>query len=228
MTQRLFLNKLGIVELPSLLSPGSSIAVSAATFWVGWYNIWSTARLIIVKDQPFTDNNPTYIDFRSGLYTLKNIQDIINARSNKGAYLDLLPNGDVHLQIAKGYKLTMNDKGLQELLGIYIPKNHKYLLAGDHFGAPEMCSFKSLRLYCDEISDKNNLLQGEESKILQHFQLKECEYKFGDPISYDFQNPFFAMISYSTTSLHFRLTDKYDNKNISRDARIELLINGKV
>ena len=222
--QRLFLNKLGTVQLPEPLPAGSMIAVSTASFWVGWYNIWNTARFIIVKDQGLTDDNPTYIDLIPGLYTLKMLQDAINTRSKKSAYLDILPNGDVKLQVAKGYMLTFTDP-FKHLLGIPIPENHKHLKAGDYFGTPEICNFKSLRLYCDEISDKNNLLQGVESKILQHFQLRECEHKFGDPISYDFKNPFFIPLAHSTNSLNFRLTEEFHQKNIEiRGVRIELII----
>ena len=107
--QRLFLNKLGTVQLPEPLPAGSMIAVSTASFWVGWYNIWNTARIIIVKDEALPDDNPTFIDLRPGLYTLKMLQDAINARSKKSAYLDILPNGDVKLQVAKGYMLTFTD-----------------------------------------------------------------------------------------------------------------------
>ena len=224
MLKPLYLSKLGEVQLPEYLKEGSSIAISKATIWVEWHNIWVTAWMIIVRDQKLPDDNPTYMYFRSGLYTLKNIQAIINGRSNKGAYLDLLPNGDIHLQIAKGNKLTMNDKGLQELLDIYTPKNDKYLLAGDHFGKPQICMFKTLRLYCNEVEDKNNLVKGAKSKVLQHLELKECDYTLGMPISYHYDTPYFIALAAPTDRLHFKLKDEFGNTVDTRGVRLELLI----
>ena len=67
--KRLYVNKLGEVQLPYYIKAGSSIVISRATLWIDWYNIWKTARIIIVKDQKHPDKNPTYIDFKLA-YTL--------------------------------------------------------------------------------------------------------------------------------------------------------------
>ena len=152
-----------------------------------------------MKDQIAIDDDPTFIDFSPGLYTLNMIKNTVNAQGRKGIFIDVLPNGDVRFQIVKGYKMTMTDL-LPTLLGIKIPIYHKYLRAGEYLGPPMIHPFRTLRLHCNEIKDEDNLPQGQKSHIVHHFELNEHEYTLGLPIRYQYETPYFIPLRSSRLS----------------------------
>ena len=89
------------MTLPEHLAPNTQIAINTAQLFVGWFNLWNNANIIIVKKDLPTDPNPTYIQFKEGLYTLNDFKNIFNANSNNIIWLDSLADGKIKITLAK-------------------------------------------------------------------------------------------------------------------------------
>ena len=203
--KRLFITKTGDINLPEHIKSHSKIAVKTAQFSVAWFNLLNYGNVIIVKKDVATDPNPTYIQFREGLYTMKDFKAIFNANSKNLLWLDYFVDGKIRIKLAKGYMFTMTDM-LPQILGLDIPK-HKYFMNEETFGIPNFNVVKSLHLYCREIDDENNWVDGKKSKLLHNFPLK-TSYKLGETIIYSYENPVYIPLINSTDILHFELTDQ--------------------
>ena len=75
--KRLLLTKFeaGGVTLPEHLAPNTQIAINTAHLFVGWFNLWNNANIIIVRNDLPTDPDATYIQCREGLYTLNDFEE---------------------------------------------------------------------------------------------------------------------------------------------------------
>ena len=209
------------VTLPEHLTANTQIAIKSAQLFVGWFNLWNNANIIIVKNDLPTDPNPTYIQFREGLYTLNDFKNIFNANSKNIIWLDYLADGKIKITLAKNYKYTMTD-GLPQILGLHLPK-HKFFMNKETFGIPHFNGIKSLRLYCREIDDENNWVDGRKSKLLHYFPLNTT-YKLGESLIYHHENPVYIPLISSTDILHFELTDQNDAVVSTPIGFIEFLI----
>ena len=86
----------------------------------------------------------------------------------------------IFLTIKPGYEVNTHEDMLK-FLEIGITKQ-KWIAAKTYYGIPQFHAIKDLRLYCNEIDDENNLLQGKKSKLFEQFILN-THYKIGDDFS---------------------------------------------
>ncbi len=78
-------------------------------------------------------------------------------------------------------------------------------------------------MFCTEMNTENNYLDGEKTQLLHYFPLS-TPYRYNDLFTYDYENPVYFNLKYSTDNLHFKLCDKDNNELPITDVLIELLL----
>jgi hypothetical protein len=127
--------------------------------------------------------------------------------------------------VNEGYEV-MCDTSFYKVIGLEVSKN-VWQQPGNYIGTQQFYSVDSLQLYCKQLDDKNNFLNGKESKLMLIFPLN-TSYKFDDSFTYHYESPTYLPLSSSTDMLNFSVEDG-NGEMIMPNIIVEFLIkeNGK-
>ena len=222
--KRLIVTKLDSVTLPEYIKHPAHMAVKSACIKVNWFNL---PRAIQLRVRQINNHDKViYYSISRGFWKIDDFLHFITKMAAKDVFtitIDKKTGVSTFKVMKADYEIIATDSSFWELLGIDVD-DKTWLKSGENYkGKVNFYNVNKLRLYCKNIDDTSNCVDGKKSKLMHIFPLN-ATYQLGYLIEFYYENPVYIPLKSSTDTIEFELRDSSDNTIRIDDMYIEFLL----